>query len=122
MSSSSLTTISIPAGTAVLSVAAAKKREGRSRTTTLSFTVTRSGVTTTAVNVDYATSDGTGILPSDYVAATGNLAFATNQTTGTIQVTVNGDGVLEHDETFFLTCSIHPLAQPSRPGRPPARS
>ena len=92
----------IPPGSAVLTVTGLKQREGGSGTTTFTFTVTRSGDATTAVNVDYATSDGTAAGSSDYVAASGNLAFATTQTIGTILVTVNGDRLLEHDETFFL--------------------
>jgi len=98
----------IPPGAAVLSVANVTKREGRSGTTILTFTVTRSGETTTAVDVDYATGDGTATAPTDYAATSGNLAFLAGQLTGTIDVSVNGDRSLEHAETFFLT-----LANPS---------
>jgi hypothetical protein len=65
--------------------------------------VTRSDETTTAVDVDFALSDGTASAPTDYAAATGNLAFAADQTEGTIDVTVHGDGTLEHNETLFLS-------------------
>jgi hypothetical protein len=92
----------IPPLSAVLTVTGVTHREGPSGTTTFTFTVTRSGETTTAVNVDYATSDGTASASSDYALASGNLAFAANQTIGTVDVTVNGDGLLEHNETFFL--------------------
>ena len=92
----------IPPGSAVLTVTGLKQRETGSGTTTFTFTVTRSGDTTTAVNVDYVTSDGTASASSDYAVASGNLAFATNQTIGTVDVNVNGDGLLEHNETFFL--------------------
>jgi Calx-beta domain-containing protein len=92
----------IPLGSAVLTVTGLKQREGGGGTTTFTFTVTRSGETTTAVNVDYATSDGTALASSDYIVASGNLPFAANDTIGTIDVTVNGDRLLEHDETFFL--------------------
>ena len=92
----------IPPGSAVLTVTGLKQRESGSGTTTFTFTVTRSGETTTAVNVDYVTSDGTASASSDYAVASGNLAFATNQTIGTVDVNVNGDGLLEHNETFFL--------------------
>ena len=92
----------IPPGSAVLTVTGLKQRETGSGTTTFTFTVTRSGDTTTAVNVDYVTSDGTASASSDYAVASGNLAFATNQTIGTVNVNVNGDGLLEHNETFFL--------------------
>jgi Calx-beta domain len=92
----------IPPGSAVLTVTGLKQRETGSGTTTFTFTVTRSGDTTTAVNVDYVTSDGTASGSSDYAAASGNLAFASNQTIGTVDVNVNGDRLLEHNETFFL--------------------
>jgi large repetitive protein len=92
----------IPAGSAVLTVTGLKQRESGSGTTTFTFTVTRSGETTTAVNVDYVTSDGTASGSSDYAAASGNLAFASNQTIGTVDVHVNGDRLLEHNERFFL--------------------
>jgi hypothetical protein len=92
----------IPPGSAVLTVTGLKQRETGTGTTTFTFTVTRSGDTTTAVSVDYVTSDGTASASSDYAAASGNLAFATNQTIGTVDVNVNGDGLLEHNETFFL--------------------
>jgi large repetitive protein len=91
----------IPAGSAVLTVTGLKQRESGSGTT-FTFTVTRSGETTTAVNVDYVTSDGTASGSSDYAAASGNLAFASNQTIGTVDVHVNGDRLLEHNERFFL--------------------
>jgi hypothetical protein len=93
----------IPPGSAVLTVTAVKQREGGSGTTTFTFTVTRSDETTTAVNVDFVTSDGTALASSDYVVASGNLPFAANETTATVDVTVNGDRLLEHDETFFLS-------------------
>jgi len=94
----------IPPGSAVLTVTEASKREGGAvGTTTLTFSVTRSGETTTAVDVDFAVSDGTASAPTDYTATTGNLAFAADQTVGTIDVTVHGDGTLEHNETLFLS-------------------
>ncbi len=104
----------IPPGSAVLSVTGAKVLEGRSGTKVLSLTVTRGGETTTAVNVDYATSDGTALAPTDYVAAAGTLAFTANQTSATVDVTVNGDGRLEHDETFFLSL-LNPSAGAADP-------
>ena len=93
----------IPPGSAVLTVTGVSKREGGSGTTTMTFSVVRSGETTTAVNVDFAASDGTAGAPTDYTAATGNLAFAAGQTEGTIDVTVLGDGTLEHNETLFMS-------------------
>ena len=93
----------IPPGSAILDVTEASKREGRSGTTTLTFSVTRSGETTTAVDVDFVVTGGTASATTDFDAATGNLAFTAGQTVGTIDVTVHGDGVLEHNETLFLS-------------------
>jgi hypothetical protein len=99
----------IPPGAAILNVTGLTIREGSSGTTTLTFTVTRSGNTTDPVSVDYETANGTALAPSDYAGATGNLPFAANVTTATVQVQVAGDKVLEHREQFFLSL-INPSA------------
>ena len=94
----------IPPGSAILSVTGASVREGALGTTrVLTFTIARSGETTTAVDVDFATTNGTGTDPSDYLAASGTVAFGANETTKTVDVTVVGDRRLEHNETFFLS-------------------
>ena len=93
----------IPPGSAVLTVTGVSKREGGAGTTTLTFSVARSGETTTAVDVDFAVSGGTASAPTDYTATSGNLAFIAGQLVGTIDVTVNGDATLEHNETLFLS-------------------
>jgi large repetitive protein len=93
----------IPPGSAILNVTGATLREGNSGTSTLTFTVTRSGETTTPVNVDYATSNGTAIAPLDYVSTSGNLSFGANDTTATVDVDIQGDRRLEHRERFFLS-------------------
>jgi hypothetical protein len=93
----------IPPGSAVLTVTGVSEREGGAGTTTLTFSVARSGETTTAVDVDFAVSDGTASAPADYTATSGNLAFVADQIVGTIDVTVSGDGTLEHNETLFLS-------------------
>ncbi|HET7665028.1 MAG TPA: Calx-beta domain-containing protein, partial [Mycobacterium sp.] len=61
----------IPVGSAVFNVTGASVREGTGGTKKLTFTVTRSGETTTAVTVDYATTSETARAPSDYVSAAG---------------------------------------------------
>jgi urease beta subunit len=93
----------IPPGSAVLDISGASVREDQSGTTTLSFTVTRSGNTTTAVNANFATTNGTASDPGDYAAASGNVAFGVGEITKTIDVTVNGDRALEHDEDLFVS-------------------
>jgi len=67
--------------------------------------VVRSGGTA-AFNVNYATSDGTATAADgDYVAASGTLVFAANDTTKTFAVTINGDTKVESSETFNVTLS-----------------
>jgi VCBS repeat-containing protein len=84
-----------------ISIGDVSKREGRQgRETTFSFTVTRSGDTSSAVTINYETVDGTAIAGADYLAAIGSLTFDAGQTTKTISITVYGDNVAEYDETF----------------------
>jgi hypothetical protein len=75
-------------------------------TSTAVFTVTLSGPPTAPVTVDYATQDGTATAPDDYVAIpTTQLTFAIGQTTRTISVTINADGLAEGSENFFVNLS-----------------
>ena len=93
----------IPPGSAVLNVTGATVREGNTGTTTLTFTVTRSGETSTAVNVDFQTTNDSALAPLDYVSNSGNVSFAATVTTATVDVQINGDRRLEHRERFFLS-------------------
>ncbi|MEW6257959.1 MAG: Calx-beta domain-containing protein [Pseudomonadota bacterium] len=94
-----------PATLPSLSVADASLTEGNSGTKLMTFTVTLSAASTSAVSVAYATANGTATAGSDYAAASGTLTFAPGETTKTIQVTVNGDAVVEGNETLGLTLS-----------------
>ena len=71
----------------------------------LVFTVTLSPPSTSAVSVDYATSDGTATAGTDYAAADGTLTFAANETTKTITVDIFADVLDEANETVTLTLS-----------------
>ena len=94
----------IPPGSAILNVTGASVREGKIGTTrVLTFTIVRSGETTTAVDVDVATTNGSAIAPTDYLSVSANVAFGANETTKTVDVTVVGDRRLERKETFFLS-------------------
>jgi hypothetical protein len=95
----------LPTSVPIFEVNDVKKREGPSGTTTLTFTVTRTDDTTSPVTVDYVVSDGTAIAPIDFALASGTLSLLASQATGTVDVTLNGDLLLEHDETLFLTLS-----------------
>jgi hypothetical protein len=75
--------------------------EGNSGTKVLTFTVTRTGGTA-AFSVDYATASGTATAGQDFVATSGTLQFAANDTTKTISVTIDGDTIVEPDESFYL--------------------
>lgn len=93
----------IPPGSAVLNVTGATVREGNTGTTTLTFTVTRSGETTTPVNVDFLTTNDSALAPLDYVSNSGNVSLAATVTTATVDIQINGDRRLEHRERFFLS-------------------
>jgi hypothetical protein len=79
--------------------------EGNSGSTAFSFTVTRSGVTTTAASANWAITSASanaadfvgGALPS------GTVSFANGETSKTITIEVAGDTSVELDESFTLT-------------------
>ena len=58
------------------------------------------------VSVHFATADGTAsAVGGDYVATSGTLTFSAGQLSKTIAVTVNGDNVVEPNETFSVKLS-----------------
>jgi RHS repeat-associated protein len=69
------------------------------------ITVTRSGDTTSAVTVNYATSDGTASERSDYTTALGTLRFAAGETSKTFLVLITDDLSVEGSETVNLALS-----------------
>jgi len=78
--------------------------EGNSGTTAFVFTVSITSPADATVN--FATADGTASAGSDYVANAGTVTFtAGGPLTQTITVLVNGDTVVEPDETFFVNLS-----------------
>ena len=52
----------------------------------ITFTVSRTGVLTQAVTVDYATANGSAQAGTDYTAATGRLSFAANASSQPIKI------------------------------------
>jgi hypothetical protein len=88
-----------------VSIVGASAGEGNSGTTTLSFPVSLSAPASQSVSVEYATTDGSAVAPSDYLAAKGTLTFASGQKTKTIEVSVIGDQNMEQDETLSVTLS-----------------
>lgn len=91
------------AAAARLSIADASVVEGNSGMTTLSFPVTLSAASRSAVVVTYATADGTATAGSDFTAATGTLTFKPGETSKAIAVSVIGDTTVEQDEMFGVT-------------------
>jgi hypothetical protein len=91
---------------AALAVNDVTQNEGNAGATGFTFTVTRSGNTSTSSSVDYQTNDGSATAPSDYnaVPAT-SLSFDPGVTSHTVTVFVNGDTSVEPDETFTLDLS-----------------
>ena len=81
--------------------------EGDDGTTTLTFTVVRSGGTQSVVTVNYAdTGVGNATPGEDYVAiSAGTLTFESGETSKIIEVTVNGDTTTELNETVVITLS-----------------
>ena len=87
------------------SIGNASVAEGDSSTANLTFTVTLSASSTSALTVNYATSNGTATAGSDYTAKTGTLTFAASTTSQTFTVSVTGDTLDEADETLTVTLS-----------------
>ncbi|AWJ86101.1 hypothetical protein TSH58p_20185 (plasmid) [Azospirillum sp. TSH58] len=85
------------------------KAEGNSGTTRFTFTVTRSGDTTSAVSVGYTVAGtgsnpvGAGDLAGGFLPYDGTVTFAAGETSKTISVDVLGDAVAEANETFAVT-------------------
>jgi hypothetical protein len=80
--------------------------EGQSGTKTATFTVSLSGADETGeVSVGYATQDGTAGSTgpnADFAAAAGTLVFAAGEISKTVTITINGDAIVESDETFSV--------------------
>src|SRR5262249_21780977 len=83
--------------------------EGDSGTSNMLFMVTRSGDLTPAVQVNFATQNGTAPAGTDYTATSGTLRFAPNQATATIAVPVIGNTIFQSNRTFGVVLS-NPLA------------
>lgn len=73
---------------------------------TVTITVTRTGGSSGAVGISYATSNGTATAGSDYTSASGNLSWADGDTANkTFVVSITDDGTVEGNETFTASLS-----------------
>ena len=69
------------------------------------FTVTLNRISSQPVTVDWATADGSAQAGSDYTSAFGTLAFATGETSKTIDISLVNDSIDEGVETFSINLS-----------------
>ena len=105
--STAVLTVTNPITTALptVTIASASIAEGNFGTKSLSFVVSLSAAAQSATTVSYATANGTATAGSDYLAASGTVAFRAGQRTATIVVTIKGDTASESNETFTVTLS-----------------
>ncbi len=91
--------------TAAVTIANVSMAEGDSGTSLMTFTATLDRAVQGGFTVNVATANGTATTAdNDYVAATGTLTFTgTAGETQTFNVTINGDTVVEPDETFTVS-------------------
>jgi glucose/arabinose dehydrogenase len=88
-----------------IAIADARVTEGKSGTTSATFTVTRTSGTGTA-SVKWATANFTAtVADADYTAASGTVSFAAGETSKTVTITVKGDTKVEADEAFYVNLS-----------------
>lgn len=72
----------------------------------VTLTVTRSGGTTGAVSVNYATLDGTALAGTDYTATAGTLNWAAgNASNKTLAVPIQNNNVVDGSRTFSVSLS-----------------
>jgi Big-like domain-containing protein/Calx-beta domain-containing protein len=88
-----------------LSINDASVTEGNMGTVNATFTVSLSPSSSQTVTVSYATASNTATAPSDYTSTSGTLTFAPGQTSLPITVSVNGDTLVEGNETYFVNLS-----------------
>jgi hypothetical protein len=88
-----------------LSIGDVSISEGNAGTKSASFTVTLSHPAATAVSFDIASADGSAVAGSDYVASAQTVSIAAGSTSQIVTVVINGDGVVESDESFAVNVS-----------------
>jgi CSLREA domain-containing protein len=76
--------------------------EGNSGTMSVNFQVTLSAPSSQPVTVTFSTSNGTAVGGTDYVSNSGTVTFNPGETSKTITVLVDGDTIVEGNETFFV--------------------
>jgi Calx-beta domain/Beta-propeller repeat len=92
----------VDAGVIQFTLSSYQVNEGVGTTT---ITVRRTGDTSAAATVQFATSNGSATAGLDYVATNGMLTFPAGQVTATFTVSILGDALCDGDETVNLTLS-----------------
>jgi VCBS repeat-containing protein len=72
---------------------------------TATIQLTRTGGSSGAVTVSYATSNGTATAGQDYTASNGTLTFASGETSKSFTVALIDDIIFEGNETFSIALS-----------------
>ncbi|MET0655408.1 MAG: Calx-beta domain-containing protein, partial [Pseudoxanthomonas sp.] len=99
-------TLTVNATPLTLSIGDASVIEGASGTRAMTFTVSLSRPSSTAVTYSIATANRTATAGSDYVARSlAGESIAAGQTSRTFAVTINGDRQREPNETFAVNVS-----------------
>jgi len=97
-------TVALP----TVSISNVSKLEGNTKNSLLFFKIKLSAASTSAVTVQYSTTDGTATsagIASDYIAKSGTLTISPGKTVGTIFVVIKGDTLVEPDQRFTVTLS-----------------
>ncbi len=80
--------------------------ETDSGTTTATFKISLDKQEGSDIKLQYSTSDGSATAGQDYVSITDTVTIPAGSENILIDITVNGDKVVEGDETFRVTLSI----------------
>ncbi len=89
-----------------ITIANVSLNEGNSGTSSAAFAVTLSNASSQTITVNFSTADVSAAAGTDYVAASGSLTFTPGGSlTQSINVTVNGDTMLEPNESFNVNLS-----------------
>jgi ribosomal protein L35AE/L33A len=89
-----------------ISINDVSQAEGNSGTTSFTFTVSLSAVSSQTVTVNFATANGTASAGNDYQSASGTVTFNAGEMSKPITVLVNGDVLNEANETFFVNLTV----------------
>jgi len=91
--------------TPTLSIQSGSITEGNSGVTTAHLKVVLSNPTSDPVRFDYATANGSAVAPSDYAAGSGTKFIAPGLTSTQVDVSVNGDRLVEGNEVMHVIIS-----------------